>query len=403
MLCIALFLLIRFEAYANDNCSDCHKVKQDTSHANVDCLTCHPASKDHFQKSISVNENTVCLTCHKKYKGMQNSIMHTQKGEWQQIHRAMGKEAERFKENNCQSCHVQTCSDCHMEKGSHLLTKPDNTQCYSCHNGYFTGIEYQGLALKNEHKRFQRGVKIDDQYYQAMLPDVHFEAGLTCADCHSMMSLSEGKKTAKTCTDCHTSIDKTIPEHQVETHLTKMECYTCHSAWAAQEYGTFFMEFENSKMQRLYNSVTTQSGNWVRSSFLKENGAFPLGKNERNKVSPIRPQFILYLTKIIQKDVIYENVLKAAEWKAFMPHSVRRETVMCDSCHDNDKRLMLLQEEDDIYDMKKNKLSLKSFWNNEGQTVYNGDFLDNATVNRIKGRSKQYLKGYIQKWKTLTE
>ncbi|MBL0226844.1 MAG: hypothetical protein IPQ16_15125 [Geobacteraceae bacterium] len=41
--------------------------------------------------------------------------------------------------------------------------------------------------------RYQRGLAINDETFPEMLPDVHSRAGLTCGDCHSMSSLSQGK------------------------------------------------------------------------------------------------------------------------------------------------------------------------------------------------------------------
>ena len=80
-----------------------------------------------------------------------------------------------------------------------------------------------------------------------MLPDVHAERGMTCAACHTMRSLQEGKRAARTCRDCHPAPSRSVPEHSFAAHLEKMECVACHAAWAPQEYGTFLVRAADAR------------------------------------------------------------------------------------------------------------------------------------------------------------
>ncbi|HBB16659.1 MAG TPA: cytochrome C, partial [Syntrophus sp. (in: bacteria)] len=63
----------------------------------------------------------------------------------------------------------------------------------------------------------------------------------------------------------------------------------------------------------------------MKSAYLRKQDAPPLGINAAGKVSPIRPEFIVYFTEIRNdRPVGQENRLLAAEWKAFFPHTIRR-------------------------------------------------------------------------------
>ena len=113
-------------------------------------------------------------------------------------------------------------------------------------------------------------------------------------------------------------------------------------------------------------------GPWRKSAYLKSQGAPPLGLNERGKVAPIRPQFVLLATDTSRG---WENRLLAAEWKAFSPHTTRRGTVTCSECHDSPRRFLLEKDAERLYELEKDGLPLRSFWSREKQTVVNGSFL----------------------------
>jgi hypothetical protein len=248
--------------------------------------------------------------------------------------------------------------------------------------------------------RYQRGLAVNGETFLKMLPDVHYRAGMSCGDCHSMNSLAAGKKSSKVCTDCHTP-DRRIVEHRIPAHLERMECYACHSAWGAQEYGTFFLRFRDKRMKDDFDLTLGPSEEYLRSAYLKKQDAPPLGLNERGRISPIRPLFIAYYTDIMSaRNKGPENTFLAAEWRAWFPHTVQRGSVTCEGCHDTPARFLLEAEAGRVYQLKRDGLQLESFWTQEGQRVVNGSFMSAARYLRMSNKSPAYIKAYIEKWKT---
>jgi hypothetical protein len=213
-----------------------------------------------------------------------------------------------------------------------------------------------------------------------------------------MTSLASGKVTAKGCRDCHQP-KTTIIEHRIRAHLDKMECYACHSAWAPQEYGTFWINFRESPSIENFD-LATRKGNYVKSAYLKRQDMPPLGLNDRGLVSPIRPQFIAYYTELERDFPKVENQLLTAEWRAFFPHTIQRGTVFCDECHQNPRRFVLEPPRDMIYNLRASGMTLNSFWDRTGQTVSNGSFLPPERVQRLNSTSPAYRQAYVEKWQT---
>lgn len=218
-----------------------------------------------------------------------------------------------------------------------------------------------------------------------------------------MQSLIRGERGGKRCTDCHKPSRKVL-EHRIPAHLDKMECYACHSAWGAQEYGTFFIRFKGKDESRADFRLVTHSADYVKSAYLRKQDAPPLGINNAGRVSPIRPEFILYLTVLNDgKPVGEENRLLSAEWRAFFPHTIRRGSVMCDGCHNNPRRFVFEPKESRIYQIEKDGMGLESFWDRKGQTVVNGSFMSEERYRRMNEASPAYQRDYVQKWQKLIE
>jgi hypothetical protein len=333
-----------------------------------------------------------------KYNIIFDQMMSTRTIEKAFVQKTLGKEDPEFFKKNCESCHVKSCDDCHERDGD-VLIRPTSSQCLDCHKGYFTGWEFYGRAPREDNLRYQRGKTDKGETFLKMLPDVHARAGMECGDCHSMKSLMAGKKSSKTCVDCHKA-DPAVIEHRIDAHKRNLECYACHSAWAAQEYGTFFIRFKASSNKQYFRLRPWGDQNYIKSGFLKKQGSPPLGINQRGKISPIRPQFIVYFTDINNnRPVGEENRLLAAQWKAFFPHTIVRGTVMCDECHNNPERFLLENIEDRIYRLQKNGMSLESFWSQKGQTIANGSFMTPARFNKMASKSPEFKQAYVKKWK----
>jgi hypothetical protein len=316
------------------------------------------------------------------------------------VQRSYGRFDSGFWDKNCNSCHLKGCLDCHGGAG---LVKPTVGACQSCHNGYFTGWDYSGRAPREDNMRYQRGIEVNGSTFQKMLPDVHYTAGMTCGACHSMDSLASGKKSSKGCRDCHTPSRKVL-EHRIPAHLQRLECYACHSAWAPQEYGTFFLRFRHNRLKDDFDLKPLSSAEYLRSAYLKKQDAPPLGINAAGRVSPIRPMFIAYYTDIMTaRNNGPENTLLVAEWRAYFPHTVQRGSVTCEGCHDNPARFLFEPESRRIYNLEKDGMGLKSFWLQSGQRVSNGSFMDAARYLRMSSKSPAYTKAYIEKWKSFLD
>ena len=342
--------------------------------------------------------SVACLACHASAGGVLWGPMATRAAEKRFAHRAFGAEGEAFFARSCTGCHVAGCDDCHGS-APHAGTRLKSDACTRCHKGYFVGWDYLGRAPREDHARYQRGAVADGVPYLKMLPDVHAERGMTCADCHTMRSLQEGKKAAKTCRECHPAVSRDVPEHALTAHVDKMECEACHSAWAPQEYGTFLVRALTTEQQEAFSPVRAW-GPWRKSAYLKSQGPPPLGLNQRGKVAPIRPQFILLATDTSRG---WENRLLAAEWRAFLPHTVRRGTVTCSECHDSARRYLLEEDADRIYELEKDGLPLRSFWSRDHQRVVNGSFFPGDRHEAMNRKTPEYVRQYLRQWQKLLD
>jgi hypothetical protein len=317
------------------------------------------------------------------------------------VDRSFASIDHRFFANNCQGCHLRGCLDCHGGDG-HKIARPRDRQCLACHSGYFVGSEYYGMAPREDNFRYQRGEKAYGRDFLKMAPDIHAEAGISCAKCHTMTSLAAGRKSAKGCRECHVP-SRRVLEHRITAHLDRMECYACHSAWAPQEYGTFFLRFISSPSRENFD-LPALGTEYLKSAYLRSQDPPPLGLNSRGLVSPIRPEFIAYYSEIRKnRPVGKENRLLAAEWKAFFPHTIQRGTVMCEGCHENPRRFLLESEQDRIYRLREDGMTLSSFWDRSGQRVVNGSFMPMERYDKLSTKKPAYRKAVVEKWQRLVK
>lgn len=368
------------------------------AHAALACTACHGENTGGLQQTA--REVVNCSGCHPGLQGVLQGPMARRGNERVFSAVAFGRHDEGFFEKNCGNCHLTGCRDCHGDD-AHAITRPGKEDCHRCHRGYFVGADYWGLAPREDSLRYHRGAGFDGEKYLKMRPDVHAEAGLTCGACHSMASLANGEPAAKGCRNCHQP-DPHVIEHRIGAHLDKLECYACHSSWGAQEYGSFFLRVDDNPMGEIFRVRREPGSEYLRSAYLKRQDAPPLGWNAAGRVSPIRPQFIAYYSDLRIGSKV-ENVLASAQWKAFFPHTVRRATVTCDGCHDAPRRFLLEAEKQRIYLPEKDGMTLASFWDSRGQTMVNGRFFNAEEFSRLSGRSPDYVRSYLEKWKYLVK
>lgn len=338
-----------------------------------------------------------CLRCHPAARGVLQGAMATRRAEAAFADRAFGERGRAFFATACGGCHVRSCTACHDNAAR--PGKPTDDACLRCHRGYFVGWDYYGRAPREDHRRYRRGPMADGEPFLVMLPDVHQQRGIGCADCHTMSSLQDGRTAAKTCRDCHPRVADGVPEHAIRAHLEKLECQACHAAWAPQEYGTFLVR-PVTEAQREAFSPLPAWGAWRKSTYLRRQDLPPLGLNEKGRVSPIRPQFILFESEPGRGG---ENRLLAAEWKAFSPHTIRRGGPGCDACHASPRRFLLERDEDRLYRPDLDGLPLHSFWNSGGQTIRNGRFFPASRFEAMSRRSAAFTRGYLTRWQQILE
>jgi len=339
-----------------------------------------------------------CLGCHAAAGSVLEGVMATREPERRFARRAFGHaQGDRFFEESCSGCHVSTCSDCHGAD-PHPKGKPEDAACLRCHRGYFVGWDYHGRAPREDHERYRREPIADGEPYLKMLPDIHLERGLGCADCHSPHAAVATART-KTCVECHPRPAPEVPDHAIAAHLERMECVACHAAWAAQEYGTFLVRAATPEQQEAFAPLPTR-GPWRKSAYLKRQDVPPLGLNERGLVAPIRPEFIVFATDARQG---WENHLLVAEWRAFAPHTVRRGSVGCAGCHEAPRRYLLERDEDRLYLLDQDGLALRSFWSREGQSVRNGEFLPESHYALMNRKTPEYVRQQLKQWQKLLE
>ena len=395
-----LLLASSLPAQAVNQCSLCHSdgITISGAHRDLTCTACHRSGTQVLADPASRTAASAgCVRCHQGYQRMYDQAMGSRAKERAFISRSYGKRDPSFEQKNCASCHLQGCQDCHGN--GHAITRPKADACSKCHKGYFVGWDYFGRAPREDHERYQRGERIEGETFLKMLPDVHQQKEMTCSACHTMQSMIAGSKSAKTCTDCHHPSPKVI-EHRIAAHLDKLDCAACHAAWAPQEYGTFYMQFKSGTVADPFLALTYTKNGYAKSAYLKRQDLPPLGINSQGKVAPIRPQFIAYYSKFAKGKVIgKENELLVAEWRAFTPHTIQRGTAMCDACHDNPRRFLLERPEERIHDLQKDGMGLSSFWNQQGQHVVNGSFMDAARYRKMAAKSDTYKRIYVEKWK----
>lgn len=339
-----------------------------------------------------------CLSCHPSAAGVLAGAMATRTSERAFARRAFGADGDRFFVESCAGCHVTGCSDCHEDQ-PHGARRPGDGACLRCHRGYSAGWEYQGKAVREDHQRYRRGPASQGEPYLTMLPDVHRERGMACADCHPMASLHAGRRGAKACRDCHPSVSRASPEHAIAGHLKKMACVACHAAWASQEYGTFLVRSPEDGPEDAFAALP-RHGPWRKSAQLRRQDAPPLGLDANGLVTPIRPRFVLFATDPRRG---WENRLLAAEWSAFTPHTVRPGTVACSGCHDSPRRFVLEPDADRLYLLELDGLPLRSYWSREGQRVVNGSFLPADRYQRMNRKTPEYARKVVERWKIMLD
>jgi len=210
-------------------CEGCHK-------GNLEGATREEAHQG-LVKRPSDNLQT-CATCHQKITSNYEKALHyTSAGQRHGVMKRFSETElkqfdEKIFEQSCRSCHA-SCGSCHVKaaavggisigliKGHKFIKKDEGKTCAFCHGGRvypeYTG-EYGGK------------------------PDVHYQKGMLCMDCHQKSDMhgdgntypsKQDVKDRPVCTNCH---NKLGPEARLTTrtahtqHRDKVTCYGCHAS-----------------------------------------------------------------------------------------------------------------------------------------------------------------------------
>ncbi len=198
-------------------------------------LTVEELLKPHHPKSLAIDYfRKLCGTCHL----------------WMPRNAMPGFIAE--KGGGCTACHNQNIKlPPDKKKGKHPLMTRDipMENCVRCHNrSGRIGLSYQGLyesegyGTPYEDGEFSALELPDGRFVQRILPDIHYEKGLVCIDCHSQKELmGDGRQ-------------MTHFYQQVE-----IRCETCHGGKATLKR-LLAEQKAKKKFPMLNNLVTTPDG-----------------------------------------------------------------------------------------------------------------------------------------------
>ncbi len=345
-----------------------------------------------------------------------------------------------YRSSGCAACHVLYDNDGLSRSGdasipkdepghpiAHRITsKIDARQCQTCHNrGARVGTSFMGMMEQDPYgtpwtAEGEKHPQLHGKNYNYLKPDVHYEMGMMCIDCHTSMDLhgdgnvySKKEEHVETrCTMCHGTVDEPSElvtargreisnverrgdevvltskydgaEHlvtqlsvlndagelnvamQIPAHMENMECYACHARWTSQCYGCH-LKFDERGSQHDWVKGEETQGQWKESrSYLRWETPI-LGVNGRGKVSPFMPGCQVLLTQLgpngesVAANKVFETVtgMSGIAHQPTQPHTIRKEARSCEDCHANPKAVGLGTG---LYDPKANGLPIDFEW-----------------------------------------
>lgn len=251
-----------------------------------------------FQESGNLGDDLLrrsCLRCHLYTKGS---------ARWGEL-RGQG----------CSACHVAFPNSADGRPRTHVLVRNAGlNDCLKCHNANHVGNDFVGLFEKDFQRGFvspfQHGrqpARIYGSEQHRLLPDVHFQAGMICADCHTVeeihgtgtVSRSPESGVRISCEGCHVRGDhpailksddgkmtllrgngRLVPSwnaqsvpHRVERHREKVRCSACHASWSFQDYGLHLMLEERADYWK-WSTTAGQNDPQVQELLMKNVGTF---------------------------------------------------------------------------------------------------------------------------------
>lgn len=293
------------------------------------CVSCHRGD-DAAQDKAGAHRGlvkrpsddlSVCGRCHEAIAATYRNALHYSTGGLKHgvMPRFSAAEGDIFSEKvfpgACNSCHA-SCGDCHVKgpsvggisigliKGHRFVKRDEGKTCSFCHGGRvypeFTG-EYGGS------------------------PDVHYQKGMICMDCHKKAEFHGDGKEYKSrrevpgrpsCDGCHPAGREKSPKAREahERHAGKLSCAACHSS----------APYRNCYDCHLGKGATAKPD-------------FILGLNPRDRKTVTTLRLIPTVRDTFQKAGIKMEQYDALPnyWDT-APHNIRKRTERtrsCDVCH----------------------------------------------------------------------
>lgn len=195
--------------------------------------------------------------------------------------------AGELRGKGCSACHTAYPNTAVNKKGRHFIVRDAGaTVCLKCHNSNHVGADFVGLFEKDYHRGFRSPFvngRLAPTIYgceqHRLSSDVHFRAGMTCSDCHTLDEIHGSGEVQRaptsgitiSCAGCHVAADhpgvirgsdgqtrllkgdRIVPPwdadaipHKVSAHRNRLRCSACHAAWSFQDYGLHLMLEERS-------------------------------------------------------------------------------------------------------------------------------------------------------------
>jgi hypothetical protein len=237
----------------------------------------------------------------------------------------------RDRGGGCLACHVNE----HPQDAHPSLTKTvSDGRCFGCHSrSGRISLSYTGLAeVDSSDLRLADGRPVE-----RMPADVHYQAGMSCIDCHTGDDLmgdpgdavNQREAVDIACTDCH---DK----HEQDVDHERLTCAACHSQWAPQCYGCH-LEYDADGEQWDHVDRQVTAGRWHDERWDVRNTLPALGVNAHDEIEAFVPGMIMTVTHPSWEQDKFVRV-----FAPLSPHTTGKAR-NCASCHRSSEALGLGQ------------------------------------------------------------
>jgi len=430
-LCLLVVLFLPCPSESS-TCLQCHASKQgDFSAAHgfaaSSCVTCHAGDNEATLEAGAhdgliafpgelANAQRACGSCHAdRVSSVNESLMHSARGMVQVTRQVLDEPvgpdhigslqslghsvADSMLRKQCASCHIgQTktehrhdvmwdrgggCLACHIgeyPENAHpaLTTNVSDARCFGCHarSGRIS-LSYTGLAeVETSTLRLP-----DGRHIERMPADVHYQAGMSCIDCHTSVGLmgSAGDATHQrqavdiSCADCHNypnpnlttekngtalwhielrgdgawlhskNTDRVLKipaaepsHHEQDDDHKRVTCAACHSQWAPQCFGCH-MEYDADGEQWDHVDRALTPGRWNNQRWQVRNTLPALGVNDSNEIELFVPGMIMTVAH-----PAWEQDKFVRMFAPLSPHTTGKAR-SCESCHRSSEALGLGQ------------------------------------------------------------